>query len=157
MKKRVLQKMKAILLMSLHFGFIYLLMNPVNLGSVEENLFMTIFVLIEVYVVTVFFTSLIFLGIGTPLSLGIEYIVSQQKHKRRWSIVLHLLLGGILTLLILLLFGILPPFSAWMDTEILLKVVFLLFYPVGSLLVFERLIDRRKSARQETYQQAENN
>ncbi|MGL6101882.1 MAG: hypothetical protein ACRC00_01800, partial [Exiguobacterium acetylicum] len=90
MKKQVLQKMKAILLMSLHFGFIYLLMNPVNLGSVEENLFMTIFVLIEVYVVTVFYTSLIFIGIGTPLSLGIEYIVSQQKHKRRWSIVLHL-------------------------------------------------------------------
>lgn len=107
MKKQVLQKKKAILLMSLHFGFIYLLMNPVNLGSVEENLFMTIFVLIEVYVVTVFYTSL-------------------------------------------------PPFSAWMDTEILLKVVFLLFYPVGSLLVFERLIDRRKSTRHETYQQAEN-
>lgn len=105
---------------------------------------------------TVFYTSLIFLGIGTPLSLGIEYIVSQQKHKRRWSIVLHLLLGGVLTLLILFLFGILPPFSAWMDTEILLKVIFLLFYPVGSLLVFERMINRRKSARQEKYQQAGN-
>ena len=150
MKKRVLQKMMAILLMSLHFGFIYLMMNPVNLGSVEENLFMTIFVLIEVYVVTVFYTSLIFLGIGTPLSLGIEYIVSQQKHRRKWSIILHMLLGGILTLLYLLLFGLLPPFSEWTDTEILLKVLFLLFYPVGSLLVFEQLINRRKSGHQQT-------
>lgn len=147
---------------SVHRGFYCLLLFSKGVGiyekaSIAENLFMTIFVLIEVYVVTVFYTSLIFLGSGTPLSLGIEYIVSQQKHKRRWSIVLHLLLGGVLTLLILLLFGILPPFSAWMDTEILLKVIFLLFYPVGSLLVFERMINRRKSARQEKYQQAENN
>jgi len=111
---------------------------------------MTIFVLIEVYVVTVFYTSLIFLGIGTPVSLGIEYIVSQQKHKRRWSIVLHMLVGGILTLLYLILFGLLPSFSEWTDTEILLKILFLLFYPVGSLLVFEQLIDRHKSVHQDT-------
>ncbi|MCY1691216.1 hypothetical protein OVA29_11425 [Exiguobacterium sp. SL14] len=49
----------------------------------------------------------------------------------------------------LILFGLLPSFSDWTDTEILLKILFLLFYPVGSLLVFEQLIDRHKSVHQD--------